>query len=108
MYHKIQIKFDYGEIDIYRSWIMALFLLEDREFKGCWMKIKVTLNQIFSNFNTICIWTLIFLETFHQLLHQFTFLSIPSLQVCFHHMSYNQCFDVNSERKKEMITGNQI
>jgi hypothetical protein len=32
MYHKIQIKFDYGEIDIYRSWIMALFLLEDRDF----------------------------------------------------------------------------
>jgi hypothetical protein len=104
MYHKIQIKFEYGEIDIYRSWIMALFLLEDRDFKGFWMKIKVTLNQIFSNFNTICISTLIFLE----LLHQFTFLSIPSLQVCFHHMSYNQCFDVNSERKKEMITGNLI
>jgi hypothetical protein len=108
MYHKIQIKFEYGEIDIYRSWIMALFLLEDRDFKGFWMKIKVTLNQIFSNFNTICISTLIFLETLHQLLHQFTFLSIPSLQVCFHHMSYNQCFDVNSERKKEMITGNLI
>ena len=34
MYHKTQIKFDYGEIDIYRSWIMALFLLEDRDFKG--------------------------------------------------------------------------
>jgi hypothetical protein len=34
MYHNIQIKFDYGEIDIYRSWIMALFLLEDRDFKG--------------------------------------------------------------------------
>ena len=39
MYHKIQIKFDCGEIDIYRSWIMALFLLEDRNFKGFWMKI---------------------------------------------------------------------
>jgi hypothetical protein len=24
---------------------MALFLLEDRDFKGFWMKIKVTLNQ---------------------------------------------------------------
>ena len=34
MYYKIQIKFDYGEIDIYHSWIMALFLLEDRDFKG--------------------------------------------------------------------------
>jgi hypothetical protein len=34
MYHKIQTKFDYGEIDIYRSWIMAPFLLEDRDFKG--------------------------------------------------------------------------
>jgi hypothetical protein len=33
MYHKIQIQFDYGEIDIYRSWIMALFFLEDRDFK---------------------------------------------------------------------------
>jgi hypothetical protein len=53
-------------------------------------------------------YTCIFLETLHQLLHQFTFLSIPSLQVCFHHMSYNQCFDVNSERKKEQITGNLI
>ena len=83
---------------------MALFLLEDRDIKGFWMKIKETLNQIFSNFNTICISTLIFLE----LLHQFTFLSIPSLQVCFHHISYNQCFDVNSERKKEKITGNLI
>jgi hypothetical protein len=37
--HKIQIKFDYGEIDIYHSWIMALFLSEDRDFKGFWMKI---------------------------------------------------------------------
>ena len=40
MYHKIQIKFDYVEIDIYRSWIMALFLLEDGDFKGVWMKIS--------------------------------------------------------------------
>jgi len=39
MYHKIQIKFDYGEIDIYRSCIIALFLLEDRDFKGLWMNI---------------------------------------------------------------------
>ena len=39
MYHKIQVKFDYGEIDIYHSWIMAVFLLEDRDFKGLWMKI---------------------------------------------------------------------
>jgi hypothetical protein len=45
MCRKIQINFDYGEIDIYRSWIMALFFLEDREFnKGLWMKIKVTTN----------------------------------------------------------------
>jgi hypothetical protein len=39
MYHKIQIKFDYGEINIYGSWIMALFLLEDRDFKDFRMKI---------------------------------------------------------------------
>ena len=39
MYHKIQIKLDYGEIDIYSSLIMTLFLLEDRDFKGFWMKI---------------------------------------------------------------------
>jgi hypothetical protein len=32
MYHNIQIMLDYGEIDIYRSWIMALFLLEDGDF----------------------------------------------------------------------------
>ena len=49
MYHKIQIKFDYGEIYIYRSWITDPFLLEDGDFKGFWMKIKVTLNQLFSN-----------------------------------------------------------
>jgi hypothetical protein len=84
---------------------MALFLLENRDFLGFRMIFKVRLNQIFSNFNTISISTLIFLETLHQLLHQFTFLSIPSLQVCFHHISYNQCFDVNNERKKEIITG---
>lgn len=34
MYHKIQIKLDHGEIDIYRSWIMAPFLLEDRDLEG--------------------------------------------------------------------------
>ena len=53
MYHKIQIKIDYGEIDIYRSWIMALFLLENRNFLGFLMIFKVRLNQIFSNFNTM-------------------------------------------------------
>jgi hypothetical protein len=30
---------------------MALFLLEDRDFKGFWMKIKVTLNQKKKNWN---------------------------------------------------------
>ena len=48
MFHKIQIKFDYGEIDLYRSWIMALFLLEDRDFLGFRMIFKVWLDQIFS------------------------------------------------------------
>jgi hypothetical protein len=33
---------------------MAFFLLEDRDFKGFWMKIKVTLNPIFSNLNKCC------------------------------------------------------
>jgi hypothetical protein len=55
MYHKLQIKFDYGEIDIYRSWIMALFLLEDRDFKGFWMKlwnagVSVITRSTFSSF----------------------------------------------------------
>ena len=55
MFHKIQIKFDYGEIDIYHSWIMALFLLEDRDFKGFWMKIwnagvSVITRSTFSSF----------------------------------------------------------
>ena len=92
---------------------MVLFLLENRDFLGFRMIFKLPLNQIFSSFNTM-LYTIkyrlnlimvYFTFTIHkQLLHQFTFLSIPSLQVCFHHMSYNQCFDVNSERKKEMIT----
>ena len=55
MNHKIQIKFDYGEIDIYRSWIMAIFLLEDRDFKGFWMKIKVTLNLHYKCVSIICL-----------------------------------------------------
>ena len=53
MFHKIQIKFDYGEIDLYRSWIMALFLLEDGDFLGFRMIFKVWLDQIFSIFNTM-------------------------------------------------------
>ena len=36
MYHKIEIIFDYGEIDIYRSWIMALFLLLPHSKFGMW------------------------------------------------------------------------
>jgi len=35
----MQVKFDYGVFHIYRSWVMTLFLLEDRDFKGFWMKI---------------------------------------------------------------------
>jgi hypothetical protein len=55
MYHKIQIKFNYGENDIYRSWIMALFLLEDRDFKDFWVKIwnagvSVITRSTFSSF----------------------------------------------------------
>jgi hypothetical protein len=53
VYHYIQVKFDYGIFHIYRSWVMALFLLEDRDFLGFWMIFKVLLNLIFSNFNTM-------------------------------------------------------
>jgi hypothetical protein len=67
MYHKIQIKFDYGEIDIYRSWILEKVDLvitdtypripnfewgNDRN-ETCCVIFKVPLNQIFSNFNTM-------------------------------------------------------
>jgi hypothetical protein len=40
MYHKIQIKFDYGEIDIYRSWITTIVL----KFEKIWL--SGTLNII--------------------------------------------------------------
>jgi hypothetical protein len=46
-------KFDYGVFHIYRSWAMALFLLENRGFLGFRMIFKVPLYQIFSNFNTM-------------------------------------------------------
>jgi hypothetical protein len=49
VYQKIQIKFDYSVFHIYRSWVMALFLLENRDFLGFRMIFKVWLNQIFSN-----------------------------------------------------------
>jgi hypothetical protein len=32
VYHKIHVKFDYGVFHIFRSWDMALFLLENRDF----------------------------------------------------------------------------
>jgi hypothetical protein len=57
VYHKIQVKFDYSVFHIYRSWVVALFLLENRDFLGFWMIFKVWLNQIFSNFNTM-LWTI--------------------------------------------------
>ena len=38
--------------------------------------------------------------------HSFITSVFPSYVFISH--SYNQCFDVNSERKKEMITGNLI
>jgi hypothetical protein len=57
VYHKIQVKFDYGVFHIYRSWVMTLFLLENRDFLGFWMIFKVWLNQIFSNFHTM-LWTI--------------------------------------------------
>ena len=53
----MQVKFDYGVFRIYRSWVMALFLSENREFLGFRMIFKVWLNQIISNFNTM-LWTI--------------------------------------------------
>jgi hypothetical protein len=38
---------------MYRSWVLALFLLENRDFLGFQMIFEVWLNEIFSNFNTI-------------------------------------------------------
>jgi hypothetical protein len=37
----------------YRSEVMVLFLLKNRDFLGFRMIFKVPLNQIFSNFNTM-------------------------------------------------------
>ena len=69
MYHKIQIKFDYGEIDIYCSWIMALFLLEDRDFKGFWMEIwnagvSVITRSTFSSFLFLFLFLFLFFVFF--------------------------------------------
>jgi hypothetical protein len=38
---------------IYRSWEMALLLLENRDLFGYRMMFKVWLNQIFENFDTV-------------------------------------------------------
>jgi hypothetical protein len=51
--HYIQINFDYEVFHIYRSWVMALFLLVNRDFLGFRMIFKAWLNQIFLNFNTM-------------------------------------------------------
>ena len=53
----MQDKFDYGVFHIYRFWVKALFLLENRDFLGFRMIFKVWLNQIFSNFHTM-LWTI--------------------------------------------------
>jgi hypothetical protein len=45
--------FDYGVFHIYRSGVMAIFLLENRDFLGFRMIFKVVLNQIFSKCNTM-------------------------------------------------------
>ena len=83
----MQVKCDYGVFHIYRSWVMALFLLDNRDFLGFRMIFKVPLIQIFSNFNTmlytikyrLSLIMVYFTFTIHKyLLHQFTFLSIPS------------------------------
>jgi hypothetical protein len=41
VYDKIQVKFDYGVFHLYRSWVVALFLLENRDFLGFQMIFKV-------------------------------------------------------------------
>jgi hypothetical protein len=40
VYHKIQVKFDYGVFHIYHSWVMALFLLENSDFLGLLRKVN--------------------------------------------------------------------
>ena len=49
VYLEIQVKFDYSVFHIYRSWVMALILLENRDLLCFRMIFKVWLNQIFSN-----------------------------------------------------------
>jgi hypothetical protein len=51
--HYIQVKFDYGVFHIYPSGIMALLLLENRDFVDFRMIFKVWLNQICQSFNTV-------------------------------------------------------
>jgi hypothetical protein len=51
--NSIQVKFHYGVFHIYCSWYMALFLLENRDFLGFRIIIKVPLNQIFSIFHIL-------------------------------------------------------
>ena len=53
----IQGKFDYVVFHIYRSWVMAVFLLKNRDFLSFRMIFKVWLNQIFSNLYTM-LWTI--------------------------------------------------
>jgi hypothetical protein len=77
VYHKIQVKFDYGVFHIYRSWVMALFLLENRDFLGFRMIFKVWLNQIFSNFNII-LWTIKYRLKKSSITVYFTF-TVPEL-----------------------------
>jgi hypothetical protein len=45
----MQVKFDYGVFHIYRSWIMALLLLENRDLLGFRMIFKGWLNRIFKS-----------------------------------------------------------
>jgi hypothetical protein len=54
---KIQVNFDYSVFHIYRSWVMVLFHLENRDFLGFRVIFEVWLNQIFSNFNSM-LWTI--------------------------------------------------
>ena len=63
------------KINADRSWVVTLFLLENRDFVGFRMIFKVWVNQIFPNFNTM-LWTIKY--RFSSITVYFTF-TVPEL-----------------------------